>query len=50
MKADHYQERCCKDLAANLTTGTAKFRVFDDRLPGFIAEKRRLAGTTFYFR
>jgi hypothetical protein len=29
--------------------GTAKVRVFDDRVPGFIAERRR-GGTTFYLR
>jgi integrase len=29
--------------------GAAKLRVFDDRLPGFIAERRR-AGITFYLR
>jgi integrase len=29
--------------------GQAKLRVFDDRLPGFIAERRR-NGTTFYLR
>ena len=29
--------------------GEAKLRVFDDRLPGFIAERRR-TGTTFYLR
>ncbi len=29
--------------------GVAKLRVFDDRLPGFIAERRR-TGTTFYLR
>lgn len=29
--------------------GTAKVRVFDDRVPGFIAERRR-SGTTFYLR
>jgi integrase len=32
-----------------LDAGTAKFRVFDDRLPGFIAEKRA-GGVTFYLR
>jgi hypothetical protein len=29
--------------------GMAKLRIFDDRLPGFIAEHRR-SGTTFYLR
>ena len=29
--------------------GAAKLRVFDDRLPGFIAERRR-TGVTFYMR
>ena len=29
--------------------GKAKLRIFDDRLPGFIAERRR-TGTTFYLR
>lgn len=37
-----------RDLPA-LPQGAAKARIFDDRLPGFIAERRR-TGVTFYLR
>jgi integrase len=41
--------RSSRSKPASCGRGAAKIRLFDVRLPGFIAE-RRVGGTTFYFR